>query len=172
MNSLDILINKDRKNYLCFEILRELYNENPEFKKQIDDGVKEGKISGFSEELWITIDNQNIRGLKSFEDLFKDGYNIGGQTVVSRQLSYSFPKCTLCSGKLPVITENSETPEHAWITSDGLVYDTTLMLVIDREYSSKLGYQFEIEYDPSEDPMYTTIQEFTNSGEIKSTRRR
>lgn len=172
MNSLDILINKDRKNYLCFEILRELYNENPEFKKQIDDGVKEGKISGFSEELWITIDNQNVRGLKSFEDLFKDGYNIGGQTVVSRQLSYSFPECTLCSGQLPVITKNSETPSHAWMTSDGLVYDTTLMLVIDREYSSKLGYQFEVEYDPSEDPMYTTIQEFTNSGEIKSTRRR
>lgn len=174
MNSLDILINKDRKSYLCFEILKELYNNNPEFKKLVDEGIKEGKISGFPDELWIAIDNQNVRGLKSFENVFRDGYNIGGQTVVSRQLSYSFPTCTLCSGTLPLIagTKNSPSGEHSWMTSDGLVYDTTLMLVMDRTYSSKLGYQYEMEYDPSEDPIYSATQEFTNDKEQKNGRRR
>ena len=60
------------------------YNE---FRKLVDDDVRTGKVAGFPEELWQAIDNQNIRGLKSFEDVFRDGYNIGGPTVVSRQFS-------------------------------------------------------------------------------------
>lgn len=174
MNSLDVLINKERKGYLCFETLRDLYNNNQEFKKLVDDGIKSGKITGFPEELWVAIDEQNVRGLKSFEDVFREGYNIGGQAVVSRQLSYSFPTCTLCSGLLPLIagTKNSPSGEHSWMVSDGNVYDTTLMLVIDRDYSNKLGYQYELEYNPGRDPIYNATHEFTNDKELKGGRRR
>lgn len=174
MNSLDILINQERKDYLCFDMLKQLYNTNPEFKEFIDKGLKEQKISGFTEELWKAIEAQNIRGLKTFEDVFKDGYNIGGQTVVSRQLSYSFPECTLCTGTLPIVMDSKLIDEetYSWMTSDGYIYDTALMLIMDREYANRLGYQYVIEYDPHQDPIYQETYEFTNNQEIKNARNR
>lgn len=167
METLNTLINQDRKEYLCFELLKKHYQDNPNFKEIIDTGLKEGTVSGFGEDLWLAIDNQNIRGLKSFEDVFREGYNIDGSTVISRQLSYSFPSCTLCSGLLPMLEG-----QHCWMTSEGKIYDTSLMLVIDRKYANKLGYQYEIEYNPHEDPIYTAVYEFTNDSELKSSKRR
>ena len=167
-------INQDRKNYLCFEMLRAYYNNDNEFRKLVDDGVRTGKVAGFPEELWQAIDNQNIRGLKSFEDVFRDGYNIGGPTVVSRQLSYSFPSCTLCSGVLPMIsgTKNSEMGECSWMVSDGNIYDTSLMLIIDKTYANKFGYQYEYEYNPHNDPIYCATYEFTNNQELRGAKKR
>lgn len=174
MNSLDILINQDRKDYLCFDMLKQFYNNDPKFKEFIDTGIQEGKIAGFPEELWIAIDNQNVRGLRTFEDVFREGYNIGGCTVVSRQLSYSFPTCTLCSGLLPIIagTKNSPIGEHSWMTSNGKVYDTSLMLVMDRNYANKLGYQYEAEYNPHQDDIYCATYEFTNDQNLKGSIKR
>lgn len=174
MNSLNILIDYSRKDYLCFDVLKELYKNNKYFKEFIDSGIKEGKISGFPEELWEAIELQNVRGLETFEDVFREGYNIGGDAVVSRQLSYSFKNCELCSGLLPLLagTKNSEVGEHSWMTSDGKIYDTTLMLVIDKSYANKLGYQYEIEYNPHQDPIYEATYEFTNDRELKGNKQR
>lgn len=48
---LDLLIDEKRKGYKCFDLLRELYTTNNEFKGSIDNGVRLGKIHGFSEDV-------------------------------------------------------------------------------------------------------------------------
>ena len=172
MNVLDNLINEERKNYLCFDLLKKLYNEKPSFKRIIDEGFENGEVVGFPEELWNRIDDQNVRGIDSFEQIFKEGYNIGGCTVVSKQLSYSFRNCTLCSGILPLIagTKNSPNGEHSWMQSDGIIYDTTLMLCITKPFAEQLGYQKEVEYDPHMSDIYMSTYEFTNDPTFKKSR--
>lgn len=44
---LDLLIDEKRKEYKCFDLLRELYTTNKEFKESIDNGVKLGKNTWF-----------------------------------------------------------------------------------------------------------------------------
>lgn len=174
MDILDNLINEKRKHYLCFELLKKLYIENSSFKRIIDEGYKNGEVIGFPEELWEKIDDQNIREIDSFEDVFKEGYNIGGCTKVSKQLSYSFKKSKLCSGLLPLIkgTKNSPIGEHSWMESEGITYDTTLMLCMKKEMVSKLGYQKEAEYDPHTSSIYEAAYEFANDPELKSPKKR
>ena len=169
MDALSFLINEKRKGYLCFETLRELYESNEEFKNIIDEGIQTGEIIGFPEELWIKIDEQNIRGLDTFERVFMEGYNIGGCTIVSKQLSYSFTNCYLCSGLLPLIkgTKNSPNGEHSWMMSDNQVYDTTLMIIMSQRIANKLGYQTEAKYNPRESDVYNAAYEFTNDRNIK-----
>lgn len=53
---LDLLIDEKRKDYKCFDLLRELFTTNNEFKGSIDNGVRLGKIHGFSEDVWNLID--------------------------------------------------------------------------------------------------------------------
>ena len=58
---LDKLMVKGTENYKCYDILKDLYANNPEFKKIVDEGIESGKVSGFSQELWDKLDMQNIR---------------------------------------------------------------------------------------------------------------
>ena len=44
MNILDNLINQERKEYLCFDMLKKLYQENETFKKIIDEGYENGEV--------------------------------------------------------------------------------------------------------------------------------
>ena len=170
---LDNLINQERKDYKCFNLLKELYNTNDEFKQFIDEGVSTGNVEGFQEELWKKIDEQNVMGIDSFEQIFQVGYNIGGCTRVAKQLSYSFRTCELCSGLLPIIkgTKNSENGEHTWITSGNKVYDTTLMIIINSQYAQKLGYITEAHYDPHTSEIYRAGYEFANDPELRGLKR-
>ena len=52
---LDKLLVKGTENYKCYDILKDLYANNPEFKKIVDEGIESGKVSGFSQELWDTL---------------------------------------------------------------------------------------------------------------------
>ena len=58
---LDKLIVKGTENYKCYDILKDLYANNPEFKKIVDEGIESGKVFAFSQELWETLDMQIIR---------------------------------------------------------------------------------------------------------------
>ena len=93
MELLDLLIDIDKKEYKCYSELLKLLSQNQEFKNAIVQGVKEGKIRRFDEELWEKIRTQNIRAINNFEDVFIDGTNIGYCTVASKQLSYSLDDC-------------------------------------------------------------------------------
>ncbi len=108
--------------------------------------------------------------INSFEDVFIDGANIGYCTVASKQLSYSLDKCYICGGILPILkgTKNSIDGSHTWITHNNEIIDTTLMLIINKEYERKLGYIEQNKYDPNFDPIYLATKEFTNDDNLKA----
>ena len=158
-------------NYKCYDTLKMLLNKNKEFKDLIIKGIKEGKITGFSDELWKKLNNQNLRspGVKSFVDVFADGYNQGYCTVCAKQVSYSLDTCYLCGGLLPILkgTINCLEGNHTWIEYKNKIIDTTLMLVIDKGLKNQFGYIEENRYNPNNDPIYSATKEFTNDITIK-----
>ena len=169
MDILNLLIPEDIFDYKCFDELKRLL-EDEHFRNIIIDGYEQGKISGSTEDIWEKIREQNIRRINSFEDVFKDGANIGYCTVASKQLSYSFDGCFLCGGILPILigTRNCQDGSHTWMVHDNKIVDTTLMLIIDEDYASLLGYVEENRYNPSDDPIYLVAKEFTLDKNLKS----
>lgn len=172
MEIIDFFVAEKRKNYKCYSELKRLLIENETFRNIIINGVKENKIIGFPEELWSKINSQNIRTINNFEDVFRDGANIGYCTVASKQLSYSLDNCNLCGGILPILkgTTNCEDGSHTWISHNGKVIDTTLMLVIDEEYSKKIGYVEQNRYNPSVDPVYMASKDFATDKSVQNSR--
>ena len=172
MDSLNILINNERNNYKCFDLLKKLYNNNIEFRKVIDNGVLNNKIQGFPEELWTKIHEQNIRGIPNFELVFQDGANIGYCTVASKQLSYSLDNPYICGGTVKYLenTTNSIDGSHTWILDNGKIIDTSLMLIIDKTYAHELGYNEENRYNPNIDPIYNATKDFTLDTSLKRKR--
>ena len=63
------LIDENRKYYKCFEELRTLLNTNENFKQTVIEGYLSGKITGFTNDIWLKIRKQNIRRIPSFEDV-------------------------------------------------------------------------------------------------------
>ena len=174
MEILNELINNERFNYKCFDLLKQLLNENLEFRNIIEKGVKEHKIFGFNEELWTKINNQNIRGIDNFESVFRDGANIGYCTVAAKQLSYSLDNPYICGGTVKYLVNTPKSPDgsHTWILNDNYIIDTTLMLIIDKSYMNKLGYVEENKYNPNIDPIYNAAKDFTLDTSLKKERTR
>lgn len=169
---LKSLISESRFHYKCFDLLKELFKENKRFKKWLIKGYLTGKIEGFPEELWEKIDSQNIRRIASFEDVFRDGANLGYCTVASKQLSYSLDDCYICGGVVSVLvgTINSIDGSHTWISKSQKVIDTTLMLIMDEKYSKEIGYVEENRYNPNLDSVYLATKEFTRDQNLKGHR--
>lgn len=169
MELIDMVVSEHRKEYKCYNELKKLIVNNPKFKAVLIKGIVTGKVYGFPEELWEKIDEQRIRRISSFEDVFRDGVNIGYCTVAAKQLSYSFNDVYLCGGTLPILEGSTNCPNgsHTWISSEGNVIDTTLMLIINEEYSKEFGYIEENRYDPSIDSIYNATKEFTLDKSVK-----
>lgn len=169
MELIDMIVSEHRKEYKCYNELKKLIVNNPKFKAVLIKGIATGKVYGFSEELWEKIDEQRIRRINSFEDVFRDGANIGYCTVAAKQLSYSLNDVYLCGGTLPILEGSTNCPDgsHTWISSEENVIDTTLMLIINEEYSKEFGYVEENRYDPSIDAIYNAAKEFTLDKSIK-----
>lgn len=169
MDIIKLLIDEDKINYKCYDELKRLIKNNEDFKHKIIIGYLNGKIIGYGEDLWQSIRSQNIRRIHSFEDVFIEGANIGYCTVASKQLSYSLEDCYICGGILSILkgSKNSEDGSHTWILYDHQIIDTTLMLIIDEEYATLLGYIEENRYNPNLDPIYTAAKEFTLDKSIK-----
>ena len=171
MEILNYIISPGKEDYECYSMLKELFSTNKHFRDVIISGIQEGAIRPFSEELWDKLDRQNIRaqGVNSFLDVFKDGANLGYCTVAAKQVSYSLPRCFICGGIVePLIgTINSPDGSHTWIEVGDEIIDTSLVLVFDKTYASKLGYHEENRYDPNLDPVYLAAKEFTNDVSLK-----
>jgi len=171
MEIFDLLTTENRKDYKCYLELKRLLIQNKDFKQTIIKGFQEGKIKGFTEELWNKINSQNIRTVDNFEDVFREGANIGYCTVASKQLSYSLDTCYICGGVLPILkgTFNCEDGSHTWILYNNEIIDTTLMLIIGKEYIEKIGYIEENRYNPNLNPVYLAAKDYTNDKELKKT---
>ena len=176
MELLNLLIDEDKKEYKCYSILKELLQTKPQFKQIIIEGIQEGKIRKFDEELWEKIKLLNIRtrGIKDFEEYFKLGKNIGNCTNASIELSYCFNGIEICGGTLSVLegTQNSPDGSHTWIRKYPEIIDTSLMLIIDEEYAKKLGYIEENKYNPNRNPRYQAAKEYANDKSLREPKTR
>lgn len=173
MDILDNLIDKKYYKYKCFDLLKELMIVNKDFSEKVKEGFLLKKLSGFDEEIFEKIRNQNIRRINSFEDVFIQGYNEDYCTVCARQLSFSYNGCYLCGGVLDVLKDfrNGKDGSHTWLLYNGYIIDTTLMLVIEEEYSKKLGYNEENRYNPSVDPIYNAAKDFATDQDLRTSKR-
>lgn len=167
----DCICRSGTKNYKCYNILKDLLLNNSDFRGIIERGIKENKIFGFSDELWKKLNNQNLRfrGINSFDDIFRNGFNLGYCTPCAKQVSYSLGTCEICGGVLPILigTNNCPNGDHTWIEYDGKIIDTSLMLIIDLEYKSLIGYIEKNRYNPNQDVTYCAAKEFTNDSSFK-----
>lgn len=162
---------KDSWEFHCYDTLRHLLETNKNFYDLVVSGLNNGTIRGFGDELWEKLDSQNMRakGVNSFLEVLRDGYNQGYCTVASKQVSYSMDNCFICGGTLPILagTANCKDGSHTWISKDNTIYDTTLMLVIDESLIENFGYNEENRYDPNIDPIYCASKEFTNDTNLR-----
>lgn len=173
MEILNNLIDKKYYDYKCFDLLKELLMVNQDFAKKVEEGFLLQKVRGFDEEIFEKIRIQNIRKIKSFEEVFIHGYNENYCTVCAKQLSFSYNGCYLCGGVLEVLKDfrDGKDGSHTWMLYNEYVFDTTLMLVIEEKYSKKLGYIEENRYNPSIDPIYNAAKDFTTDRELMTSRR-
>lgn len=173
MNEIEkALITEDTYDYKCYDELKRLIRENKDFYNTLREGLLTNHVHGFPIELWDKIRSQNIRRIRSFEDVFIEGANIGYCTVASKQLSYSFNYCYLCGGVLPILqgTKNCPNGNHTWIVSESKIIDTTLMLIIDESFASKFGYVEENRYNPNLDAVYIAAKDFALDSSVHSKR--
>ena len=159
----------EKYNYKCFDLLKYLLNNNKEFQHIVAEGILNNKISFFPNSLWQKIKEQNFRGLENFELVFINGLNIGDCTGTSIQLSYSIDYPYICGGTLKILegTNNSPDGRHTWLIDGRNIIDTSLMLIIDREYAINLGYQEEFKRNPNGDPRYESAKDFANDSNLK-----
>jgi hypothetical protein len=173
MDMIDLLATEETKNYKCYFYLKHLIKENEEFRNILSEGLKEGKVSGFDDSMWLKIKLQNPRSNLTFEDAFKLGYNLGNCTGCAIQYSYSLDYPYICGGELPLLkgTQNSPDGRHTWIESNGKIIDTTLMLVMDKDFAMKLGYKEENRRNPNLEPRYIAAKDFITDPSIRAGRK-
>ncbi len=176
MDIVDYIALPERRHYKCYEFLQKLLNSNKKFSSIIEEGIKEGKIRGFDESMWDKMENMNYRAPISFPEVFAQGFNVGNCTHCAYNYSYLIDNPAICGGTLPILTgtNNSADGRHTWVEigsgKETYLIDTTLMMVISKDYASKIGYIEEEKVYPDLDPRYKRYQsakEFANDPSIK-----
>lgn len=160
---LSSLIDEKRKSYKCFEMLKYYYDTDPEFAEFLKSGVLSGKVIGYDDELWNKMASLNVRDSINFEEAFGEGFNVGNCTKFSKYLSYCFSYPQICGGTLPLIKGSKNSPDgrHTWISFKGMIYDTSLMLIMEEAYAKKgLKYDEENRYNPNFSPSYSAAKDF------------
>ena len=143
------------ESFECYDILKYLLSTNTDFRKKILEGIDNGLVRGFSEKLWAELNEQNIvldmPGVKSFDDYFRYGYNLGACKIFSQLVCFSLSDGLICGGELPLLVGTKNCPDggHTWIEYRGEIIDTSLMLCMNIEFREKLEYKKENEYDPN-----------------------
>ena len=161
----------------AFELFRNLYKTDDNFKHLVDINMNNGKIRFFDNNEFDKIKKQNfispIPQMKEFIDMFILGYNIGNCAGACRQLSYSYNNVDIVSGILPMLkgTLNAEKEGgHVWLETPDSIIDTSLMLVIDLSLKNSLGYIEEqrlTSFQLASSPTYVSRKEFVNDGSLK-----
>lgn len=127
----------------ALEFRNGILENNSDFNNNIIYGKSNGLIRDFGEEevnIFNLLSNNVVTGdiVKAFEQ----GYNIGRCRYFAHTLSYAFEDCSIITGKLPILEGTPGSPNgiHVWLEVEDKIYDTTLLMVINKEYLNKLGY--------------------------------
>ena len=174
-------IDNKYRDYACFNLLMDLLNKNENFKRLFLDGINNGTIRLFNEDIWQKIKNQNfispIDGIDDFTDFFRKGLNIGNCVGTSWQLSYSFDDVSIVSGTLSILkgTPNAEKEGgHRWLENNKYIIDTSLMIIVDKSIKNIIGYVEEerlTQYDLNRNSRYQERKYFTRDSSIKKSSR-
>lgn len=174
MDIIKKIIPIGREEYKCYDLIKSLIFNSKDFYNIINEGFSSGKIKPMDNELLEEFNELNIRWpVKDIDEVLYNGGNIGGCTTMAHQLSFLFDNCYRCAGILPIIknTKNSEDGRHTWLeSSDGWIYDTSLMLIIRKDYVSNIGYQENIREKYSDLEFYLEQKEFALDKSLKSSR--
>ena len=171
-NILDFLYG-ERKNFKSTQLMRTLLKENQAFKETIIEGIKSGNVEKWPEELWTKLDNQNLReSYEKMSDAFEDGHNLGRCLVYSYYVSYSMPlECLIGSGTVSYLkgTVNSPEGKHTWLECKNVIYDTTFMICIHKNFVKKLGYVESFKTNPNKNSEYSAAKDFANDPFLRTT---
>lgn len=172
VNQLIDYIYGHRSYYKGLSILYDLLNNNDDFNQKFRRFLKLNFILPFDEEVYDKISSQNIRVIDNFLTVFENGLNLGCCTPTAKQLSYSYDNVDLVSGinKYLIGTINSPNGEHSWLEIGDIIYDTTLMVKINKSIAHELGYIEEVRITYRElncDSVYISSKEFTNDINLK-----
>jgi len=143
--------------------------------------INNGKISNFqnniklmqkTKKINVFIDNgKNL----TLDKVFKQGLNVGKCGLTSTYLSFCFKKFTLVEyGECKILfnTPNSPFGEHAWVEVGDYIYDTTLMLMIQKKLAYEelgyMGYQVKTSKCLFKEKKYLLQKEFALEKNIKS----
>lgn len=168
VNLEEIFINDNYKNYKCYDILKELL-KNKKFRKILVTGIINDEVRPFNNNIWETIYKMNYRGCSNLEEAFMLGLNLGNCTNFSKEMGYIFKGSEICGGAVPLLvgTENCPNGNHTWMEYGGLIYDTSLMIIMTRKFAQKLGYQEENRYPISETVGYEAKEKYANDRILK-----
>lgn len=164
----DIFINNNCKNYKCFDILKGLLQDKS-FRKKLVIGIINGEVRPFNDNIWETFSQMNYRGCFNLEEAFKLGLNIGNCTNFAQEIGFIFEDSEICGGVVSLLsgTENCPIGIHTWMEYGGLIYDTSLMIIMTKEFSHELGYIEENRYPLSETAGYEAKVKYANGGFLK-----
>jgi hypothetical protein len=172
VNLEDVFINNNCADYKCYDILKELLKK-PEFRKMLVLGIINNDVRPFNDNLWEALNNLNYRDrscthIETLEEAFMKGRNLGNCTNFAKAIGYVFEtskhgeETEICGGIVPLLKGTVNCPEgnHTWMEYGGLIYDTSLMIIMTNEFSKKLGYVEENRYYLSQSVGYEATKEF------------
>lgn len=117
----------------------------------------------FKEKIFnIELDKELETSAATLQEIYSHGYNIGHCGLTSRYIARTFPQARLYYGKASLLLETQSSPngEHAWVTIDNRLIDTTLMISVPIEQVVSLGYITEKEISASSARMLSEYELF------------
>ena len=134
---------------------------HPELKEQIEYGLNNGLVFNFGNDEFEKLNSLSY--VVIFDDvinLFKEGYNLGNCSEFAKLLSYAYDSSKIAIGYFKPSYNGQN--GHAWMECGNYIYDTTLLLKIDKEYANVLGYVKLKEYDPMTNSLYRNRKQIYN----------
>ena len=150
------------------EFKKTIFKKYPDFSEKVKIGKEKGLIQDFGFEEFEKISSLSKFVINTdFKQAFYDGFNVGRCGFFAKTMSYAYDSPSIISGFLPILknTPGSEKGEHGWFENDNYIYDTSLLLKIDKKYSNVLGYIEKGRYSYSDlmrDSVYSTRKEMYN----------
>lgn len=92
--------------------------------------------------LSVKLDEDYETDISTMQEVYSKGFNIGHCGLTSRYFSINFEESMLHYGTCELLkgTKSSIDGNHAWITLNETLIDTTLMIIIPLSKAKELGY--------------------------------
>jgi len=116
----------------------------------------------------IELDKDLETHASTLGEIYKQGFNIGHCGLTSRYVARKYSQATLYYGKATLLVGTDQSPngEHAWLTLNNYLIDTTLMVCIPLDISEFLGYTPEKQISSESARILSEYDTYDNEFEI------